>query len=149
MQKGFIFNSLYIALGSLAVISLVSGYAYIQTTRLEAANAKLDAIHALGVEAEKKKLAQEKQDKLNKEKADNELKKLRSVNADLSKRLREQSSGRFVPRAEASTGESKGACNADIVDGAIREFVKGTTELIIEGQSAVDSLNNAKRWSSE
>ena len=147
MQKGFIFNSLYIALGSLAVITLVSGYAYIQTKRLEAANAKLEAIHALGVEAEKKKVAQEAKDKLNKEKADNELKKLRSVNADLSKRLRDNAGSSFVPRTEASTGKPDLACfDTDALDGAIKRFAERVTGITEQGQSAVTELDNAKRW---
>ena len=151
MQKGFIFNSLYIALGCAAVITLISGYAYIQTKRLEACKTEFQVfkseVERLGLEAQKKKLQIEAQDKLKKEAADNELKKLRLANGDLSKRLRDNAGSSFLPRPEASTGQSEGTCNADLIDRALRDFAKGTAELIIEGQSAIDSLNNAKRWS--
>jgi len=152
MKNGFITLSLtgYIALGCAAIIAVVSGYAYIQTKRLEACKSEFQVfkseVERLGNEAKLKAELINKQNIKLKESADAELKKLRLANGDLSKRLRSDTDSGFLPRPEASTGVLEGACNADLIDRALRDFAKGTAELIIEGQSAIDSLNNAKRW---
>ncbi len=143
----------YLTIGfSLVVLSL--GVALkVQTSRLESCQENhtrfLTEVERLGNEAKEKVKLTEALNLRKKEQADNELKKLRSTNADLSKRLRSDTDSRFLPRAEADTGEPKGACNADLIDRAIRDFAKGTAELIIEGQSAITDLNNAKRWANQ
>jgi len=151
MQKGFIFNSLYIALGSLAVITLVSGYAYIQTKRLEACKTEFQVfkseVERLGNEAKVKSELINKQNLKLKEKADEELRKLRISNADLSKRVRDNAGSSFVPRTEASTGKSDLACfDTEALDGAIKRFAERVTGITEQGQSAVTELDNAKRW---
>ena len=152
-QKGCITLSLtgYIVLGCAAVVAVVSGYAYIQTKRLEACKSEFQVfkseVERLGNEAKLNAELINKQNLKLKEKSDEELRKLRISNADLSKRLRDNAGSSFLSRPEASTGQLEGTCNADLIDRALRDFAKGTAELIIEGQSAIDSLNNAKRWS--
>jgi len=81
MQKGFIFNSLYIALGSLAVISLVSGYAYIQTKRLEACKSEFQVF-----KSEVERLGKEAQEKVNKE-IERQKKVTKDVSTDYETRL--------------------------------------------------------------
>ena len=153
MQKGFIQLTLsgYIIAGLTVALLISAAMLKIQSSRLEACKTEFQVfkseVERLGLEAQKKKLQIEAQDKLKKEAADNELKKLRLANGDLSKRLRSDTDRSFLPRPEASTGQSEGTCDRDLIDRALRDFAKGTAELIIEGQSAIDSLNNAKRWS--
>lgn len=154
MQKGFIFNSLYIALGSIAVIALVSGYAYVQTKRLEACKAEFQVfrseVERLGLEAKAKTKQQEAQDKLKKDKADAEFKKLRSVNADLSKRLRDNARSDFVPPTGSVAGITERACfDQSAIDSAIKRFAERAAGIAEEGQGAIDSLNNAKRWAAQ
>lgn len=156
MKNGFITLSLtgYIALGCAAVISVVSAYAYIQTKRLEACKSEFQVfkseVERLGLEAQKKKLQIEAQDKLKKEKADEELRKLRMVNGDLSKRLRDNADSSFVPRTSSSTNEPERACfDQYSIDSAIKRFAERAAGIAEEGQSAIDSLNNAKRWAQD
>jgi hypothetical protein len=81
MQKGFIFNSLYIALGSLAVITLVSGYAYIQTKRLGACKTEFQVF-----KSEVERLGKEAQEKVNKE-IERQKKVTNDVSTDYETRL--------------------------------------------------------------
>ena len=83
MKNGFITLSLtgYIALGCAAVITLVSGYAYIQTKRLEACKAE----HQLFVN-QVEKLGLEAKEKVNKE-IERQKKVTNDVSTDYEKRL--------------------------------------------------------------
>lgn len=150
-QKGFIFPSLYIYLG-LGLIVLVLGMAVkVQSSRLESCQKEhaefVARVEALGLEAQKQKVAQEKKDKLNKEKADAERKTLLARNADLSKRMRDDSRKSFVPRPETTPGKPETACfKPDELDRAIQSFASRAAELIELGQNAVTDLDNAKHW---
>ena len=154
MQKGFIFNSLYIALGCAAVITLISGYAYIQTKRLEACKSEFQVfkseVERLGLEAKAKVKQQEAQDKLKKEAADNELKKLRLANTDLSKRLRDNAGSSFLSREAPAAGSPDLTCfNSAELDGALRDFAKRSAELVIEGTENTLRLKSAVEWANK
>jgi len=145
MKNGFITLSLtgYIALGCAAVVAVVSGYAYIQTKRLEACKSEFQVFKS---EVERVAKEQDLNNKVKKQKADDELKKLKSVNADLSKRLRDNASTSFV-QPSTDTGKPERACfDQSAIDSAIKRFAERASGIAEEGQSAIDSLNNAKRW---
>lgn len=151
----------YIALGAFAIILGISAYAYIQTTRLEAVKHEYalfkGQVEAIGKQAEIEAKRIESENIKRKEKADAELKKLRLANADLNKRLRDSTGRGSMSGNEASTRIPEGSCvSGGVVNDAVSRFseriesIAGrTAELIIEGQSALDELNNAKRWSRE
>lgn len=154
MQKGFITLSLtgYIALGCAAVVGLVSAYAYVQTKRLESCKAEFQTfkseVKRLGKEAEIKVKLTEAANLRKKEQADESLRKLRIVNDDLSKRLRDNAGSSFVPPTGSVTGKPEVACfNQSSIDSAIKRFAERVTGITEQGQSAVDELNNAKSWS--
>lgn len=143
MQKGFIFPSLHIALIS-GVIVLVLGIALkVQSSRLESCKAEHKAFVS---EVERLGKEQELNFKAKKQKADDELKKLKSVNNDLSKRVRDNASTSFVQPSTA-TGKPDLACyESTSLNDAIRNFATGVSGIIEQGQSAVTDLNNAKQW---
>lgn len=150
MQKGFIFNSLYIALGSLAVITLVSGYAYIQTKRLEACKTEFQVfkseVERLGNEAKVKAEFTNKQNLKLKEKADEELRKLRISNAEF-KRLRDSSSSRGLPQAPSDSRKPDLACfDRPSIESAYGELVKGLRGLADEGTENTLRLKSAVEW---
>ena len=153
MQKGFIRISLtgYIVLAFGAITLVLGTLLKVQSARLESCKAEHQAfvanVERLGLEAKEKAKQQEAKDKLKKEKADEDLRKLRSLNDDLSKRVRDDSNRGFLSSGEASTRIPESAClNAGAVDQALRDFTGRVAELIIEGQSAITDLDNAKRW---
>jgi len=83
MKNGFITLSLtgYIALGCAAIIAVVSGYAYIQTNRLEACKAEFQVF-----KSEVERLGKEAQEKVNKE-IERQKKVTNDVSTDYEKRL--------------------------------------------------------------
>ena len=143
MQKGFIFPSLYIYAG-LGLIVLTLGIAVkVQSSRLE--SCKLEH-QAFVNEVERLAKEQELTNKVKKQKADDELKKLKSVNDDLSKRVRDNANTSFV-QPSTTAGKPDLACfNSETLDGAIRQFALGVSGIIEQGQSAVTDLDNAKQW---
>ena len=143
MQKGFIFPSLYIYLG-LGLIVLTLGIAVkVQSSRLE--TCKLEH-QAFVNEVQRLAKEQELTNKVKKLKADDELKKLKSVNNDLSKRVRDNANTSFL-QPSTTTGKPDLACfNSETLDGAIRQFALGVSGIIEQGQSAVTDLDNAKQW---
>lgn len=152
MQKGFIFPSLYIYLGFGLIVLILGTAVKVQSSRLESCKAEFQTfkseVERLGKEAEIKVKQIEAENKLKKEQADESLRKLRIANDDLSKRVRDSSSRSFLSSGEASTRIPESAClNAGAVDQALRDFTGRVAELIIEGQSAITDLDNAKRWS--
>jgi len=83
MKNGFITLSLtgYIALGCAAVVAVVSGYAYIQTKRLEACKTEFQVF-----KSEVERLGKEAQVKVNKE-IERQKKVTKDVSTDYEKRL--------------------------------------------------------------
>ena len=143
MQKGFIFPSLYIYLGLGAVIVFLGLAVKVQSSRLE--TCKLEH-QAFVNEVQRLAKEQELTNKVKKLKADDELKKLKSVNNDLSKRVRDNANTSFV-QPSTTTGKPDLACfQTEALDGAIRNFAKRVSGIIEQGQSAVTDLDNAKVW---
>ncbi len=112
-NKGFINLSLtgYVALGALAVALTVSGYAYIQTKRLEACKAEFQAfkseVERLGKEAQEKvKREIERQEKVTKDVSTDYEKRLNYLR-DTYNRLRDSRSGGVpsIPEAPRSIDE--------------------------------------------
>ena len=156
MQKGFISLSLtgYIALGLGSIILIMGMLLKFQSSRIESCQKEhaefVARVEALGLEAQKQKLAQEARDKLNKQKADNELKKLRSANADLSKRMRSDTNRSFLSREASPAGKPETACfKPDELDRAIQSFASRTAELIELGQNAVTDLQVSRDWANQ
>ena len=153
MKNGFITLPLtgYIALGSLAVITLVSGYAYIQTKRLEACKAEHKAfvseVERLGNEAKVKADLTNKQNLKLKEQADEDLRKLRIDNAEF-KRLRDSNPpSRRLPGPEADSKRPDLSCfDRPELERAYGELVKELRGIADEGTEATIGLNTAKRW---
>lgn len=147
--------ALYGTLGVGVVLLLMGVALKVQTSRLHSLQAEYEGFKAqvkvLGEQAEKAKQAKEAADKANKERIDNETKKLRSVNADLSKRLRDQrASSGFLP----STGSPAGSPQAITFDRtklerAIQQLDAGVSSLIERGDQAVIDLNLSLKWASE
>jgi len=83
MQRGFITLSLtgYIALGCAAVVAVVSGYAYIQTKRLEACKTEFQVF-----KSEVERLGKEAQEKVNQE-IERQKKVTNDVSTDYETRL--------------------------------------------------------------
>lgn len=151
MQKGFIFPSLYIYLGLGAVIAFL----YLRNSYLEVkvdlAESRyetfVDDVAKLGNEAKLKAKQVDQENKLKKEKADEDLRKLRSLNNELSKRVRDNSRSSFVPPTGPATGKPETACfDQQSIDGAIKRFTERVTGIVEQGQEAITDLNNAKQW---
>lgn len=145
MQKGFIFPSLYIYLGLGLIVLTLGTLLKVQSSRLESCKAEHQAFVS---EVNRVAKEQELTNKVKKQKADDELKKLKSVNADLSKRVRDNADTSFV-QSSTTAGKPDLACfNSEKLDGAIKRFAERVTGITEQGQSAVTDLDNAKRWSS-
>ena len=150
MQKGFI-SGLYIVL-IFGAITLILGISLkVQSSRLESCKAEHKAfvseVERLGLEAKEKAKQVEAQDKLRKEVADENLRKLRIANSELSKRVRDNASASVLPQAPSGSRNPELSCfSRSELDGALSSFTRGTTELIIEGTEATLSLDTVKRW---
>lgn len=155
-SKGFISLSLtgYIYLGLGAVILLLGLAVKVQSSRLESCKEEHRAFIAqterLGLEAKAKAKQIEAQDKLKKEVADNELKKLRSANAEF-KRLRDSNPGeRRLPKPPAETRRPDLSCfDRTELERAYGELVKEVRGIADEGTEATLSLDTAKQWASQ
>lgn len=153
MQKGFISLSPtgYIALGCAALVGLVSLYAYVQTSRLDACKSNYEAFvsetERLGKEAEIKVKQIEAENKLKKEKADAELNKLRLDNAEF-KRLRDSDTReRGLPKAAPGSRNPTLSCfDRASLESAYGELVKELRGIADEGTEATIGLDTVKRW---
>ena len=123
-----------------------------QGMRLATVQAKFDGfvatVKAQGEAAQKLKLAQEKQDKLNKEQTDAETKRtLDTLRADV-KRLRQQRpGGGFVPSTASSASSPDRACFDRVeLERAIRVFDSEVSGLVEQGSEAVTKLDIIKAW---
>ena len=152
-MKGFIQLSLmgWLAVAAAVVFAGMSIALKVQTARLDASKAEhatfVAEVKAKGEAAEVKARAQEKADLAKKEKADAERKKLIARNADLNKRLRDNSARSVLPETSPTTREPETACfGRPDLDAALQRFTGGVAEIIISGQQAIDDLDNAKQW---
>jgi hypothetical protein len=146
--KGFISPMLIMGVG----LVLLGAAAAIQTKRLDnckqefavfVANVKL-----LGEQAEKKKKEKEAADKLSKEKADAELKKVRSDLAVVSKRLRdERARSSLTPEASPTTKFPLLACfDRALLQSALSRFEDAVAAGFESCDAGTADLDNAKRW---
>ena len=124
----------------------------VQGWRLDAVQSRFDGfvavVKAQGEAAVKLKLAQEKQDKLNKEQTDAETKfTLDRLRAD-NKRLRDaRASSGFVPGAASTAGSLDRACfDRAQLESAIRVLDSEVSGLVEQGSEAVVKLDAARGW---
>lgn len=141
---------LYIALAAFVAGGAAAWTA--QGWRLGAIQSELDGfvdtVKAKGEAAQMLKLAQEKQDKFNKERTDAEVKdNLDRLRAD-NKRLRDVRAGsRFVPSTASPTSSPDRACfDRTQLESAIRILDSEVSGLVDQGSEAVVNLNAAKDW---
>jgi hypothetical protein len=143
-----------VSLWILAAAFVSGGFAAwaVQGWRLDAVQSKFDGFVATtkaeGEAAQKLKAAQEKQDKLNKEQTDAEVKRsLDGLRAD-NKRLRDARAGsRFVPGAASPASSPDRACfDRAQLEHAIRVLDSEVSGLVAQGSEAVVKLNAAKDW---
>lgn len=124
----------------------------VQGWRLDAVQSKFDGFvataKAQGEAAQTLKLAQEKKDKLNKEKIDAEVKRsLDRLRAD-NQRLRQQRpGGSFVPSTASAAGSPDRACfDRAQLESAVRVLDSEVSGLVEQGSEAVTKLDFAKAW---
>ena len=122
----------------------------VQSSRLESCKAEHKAfvseVERLGNEAKAKAKLIESQNQLKKEKADAELSKLRSDNAEF-KRLRDSASERGLPQAPADSRDPELACfDRPTLESAYGTLVKGLRGIADEGTEATIGLDAVKRW---
>jgi flagellar motility protein MotE (MotC chaperone) len=157
MQKGFINLSLtgYIALGAAAIIAVVSAYAYIQTTRLEACKQEFalfkGQVEAIGKQAEIDAKRIESENIKRKEKADAQIKKLRTDNANLAKRLRdERASQNYLPApAPGSPSPEVATFDREKLERAIQRLDEQLSGLIERGDEGLKTIEELKEWAQE
>lgn len=153
-QRGFISLPLsgYIALGAAAIITLVSAYAYIQTTRLEACKSEhrafVDKVEAIGKQAEIEAERIESENIKRKEKADAQINKLRRDNASLSKRLRdERASKNYLPApSPSSPNPERATFDREKLERAIQQLDEQLSGLIARGDEGLKTIEELKGW---
>jgi len=154
-QRGFILPSgltLYAAIGAAVIIGLLSIALKVQSSRLEATKAEYAAFvattKAIGEKAQAEAKLKETQDKLAKEKADNENQTNRARLAVLTKRLRDSNSGSsLLPAIPTNAGSAETITfDRPSLDRALSSYEEGIAGLIEEGDKAIIDLNTAKQW---
>ena len=124
----------------------------VQGWRLDSVQSRYDGfvvtVKTQGEAAQRLKIAQEKQDKLNKEQTDAQIKRnLDSLRAD-NKRLRdERARSSFVPAAASPTGSPDRACfDRPQLESAIQLFDSEVQGIVEQGGEAVIKLDAVKVW---
>ena len=146
-QRGFI---LYAALGALAVIAVMGVALKVQSSRLDAANDRLDAYKTAGESAKREAERITKLDKERKDKADAENKRTTDrLRADI-KRLRDGSvtSGGSVSPSPAGSVCPQGQVCYDRAEyqRADGDFVKGARGLSDEGSQIAVDFDTVWKW---
>ena len=124
-----------------------------QGMRLATVQAKFDGfvatVKAQGEAAQTLKLAQETQDKLNKEQTDAETKRtLTTLRADVKRMRDARAASRFVPAAASATGSPDRACfDRTQLESAVRVLDSEVSGLVEQGSEAVTKLDLARAWS--
>ena len=147
--NGFLLPSptLYIALGAVVVIGGLGIAVKVQSARLEAANALVDAYKQAGKIAEEHAKQVDAENKAKKEKTDADYKRTNAALQRDNQRLRDSANSSSLPPASATTGEpNRIAFDRPELDAAIRRFTAGTAAIATEGAEAVNALDNAKAW---
>jgi len=133
----------------------LGAFAKIQTSRLDAVKAEYAAfvlkVKVLGEEAERKAKAKETADIKLKERTDAETKRLRTVNSDLSIKLRDERarSDRLSQATAASDSAGRACYGAAELERAIQRLDEGVSGLIAEGSKAIGDLNVARLWATD
>src|SRR3990167_9306543 len=147
-QRGI--GEVYLIAG-VVVISMGAAIA-VQTYRLESVKAE-DAefkggVEALGKAPEQAAKVKEAKDKLAKEKADADKKRLTTDLAATVKRLRDARASRsFVPSAPAASTRPDFACfDRKALESAIGGFIEEARTIADRGSEATINLDTAKKW---
>lgn len=142
---------LYGALAALLAFAGVSGYAYVQTKRLDACKqeyARFQAdVQAKGEAAQRESARIDAENAKRKEKSDAERKRLLTINAGLADRLRDNASRSSLPETPGTAASPATACfDRAQLDAAIQRFTTGTARLATEGDAALTDLELAREW---
>lgn len=140
----------YMLLGMAALVAASMGFGYVKGAHHEALKAARfeAATEALGKAAQNLKAAQEKQDKLNKEKTDAETKRnLERLRADNQRLRDERARIRFVPETASAAGSPDRACfNRPGLESAIRVFTDEVQGIVEQCGEAIIKLDAVKIW---
>lgn len=152
LQRGIISITSWVILGLGAAVLVEGIVVKVQTSRLASKTAQYDqykgGVEALGraaqIAAAKANLAAMK----NKERVDEETKRVAAVAAGDARRLRDSVAGRSaVPGPGPGTERPDLACfDRTELDAAVGDFQREAAEIAIEGAAAVTGLNLAKSW---
>lgn len=147
--------SAYIALGAAAIITVVSAYAYIQTSRLDACKADhakfVAKVEAIGKQAEIEAKRIESENIKRKEKADAQINKLRRDNASLSKRLLDnRASQSYLPApSPGSPNPERATFDREKLERAIQQLDEQLSGLIARGDEGLKTIEELKGWAQE
>lgn len=153
-QRGFVTLPLwaYVALGAAVLVTVMGVALKVQSARLDAAKAEYAAFvaqtKAAGEAAQKAADARAKQDKLNKERSDAEIKKLHAANVSLANSLRDaRARGHYVPRAAPGARDPDLACFSRAeLESAIGRLDAGLSAIALTGDQAVTAIESLREW---
>lgn len=149
-QSGQLSPTLIIGIAGVLTVVGALGYAKVQTARLEAANARIEAYKQAGEIAERLAKQKDAENKAKKEKADADYKRNIAALQRDNKRLRNSANSSSLPGTSATTGQpDRITFDRAELDAAIRSFTAGTAAIATEGAEAVNALDNAKAWAKE
>ena len=153
-QRGFIFPipMLWVAIGAAAIIALLSGALWLQTSRLNATRAEYSAfvatVKSAGEAAEKRAQETIARDQRNKDTIDAQTKKLRAADAALATSLLVARTSRSYLSAPApGAREPDAACFSRAeLESAIGRLDAGISGLIAKGDAYRIDLDAARDW---
>ena len=156
-ELGFLSLSLtgYIALGAAAIILGMGVALKVQTARLDAVKHEYAVfvadVKAKGEAAKEKVKLIEAANLRNKEKADENIRKLRIANESLAKRLRdERSASRYVPRADPDAPSPERATfDREKLERAIQRLDEQLSSLIARGDEGLKTIEELKEWAQD
>jgi len=144
-------NLLYIILGLIFCILVISTYAYVTSVQLDAIEAEYNGFKekqkTLGEVAAANNAAIKKQyDNLKKD-TDNAITTLAVANDDMAKRLRDdRTRSRSVSIQTAFAGRSEATITADQLSAALQRYDNGLSELINECTQTAIAFNVVRDW---
>jgi len=140
----------YMLLGVAALVAASMGFGYVKGAHHEALKAARfeAATEALGKAAQTAKATKEKQDKLNKEQTDAQIKRdLDRLRADNQRLRNERARIRFVPDTASAAGSPDRACfNRPQLESAIQLLDSEVQGIVEQGSEAVIKLDAVKVW---
>ena len=153
-QRGFVQLSLLgwgVVLGA-GTIVLLSGLLYVQTQRLQAAQAKhskfVAEVKAKGEQQEAAAKAKAEADRKTKERTDAEIDRLRRSNAALARSLHDaRARGSYLPPAAPGSERPDRACfDRTELERAVRQLDAEVSRIVEQGDQALIDLNAARAW---